>query len=206
MRGGDTQAPVVGVIDIGSPRSGKLGWVVLDDGAEAFGNDLDAFIEEFSSNCDGRPAALGFEAPLFVPVRDQARMLTSARHGEGSRPWSAGAGANALAIAVPIVAYTLKRLRLLLPGYKAEVQPGYWERDSLLIFEAFVSGSSKAVHHHEDAAIAARVFAAGVGDLGALNAIKEPDVLSLCGAALIYSGWVDPSIEAVTSPVLVVKP
>jgi hypothetical protein len=201
-------APIVGVIDIGSPRSGKLGWVVLDGDDESYGNDLDEFITAFAVRCDGRPAALGFEAPLFIPVRDKAINLTSARRGEGSRPWSAAAGANALAIAIPIVAYTLTKLRPLLKDYTAVVDPNRWglASNTLLLFEAFVTGASKAQHHHEDAAIAARAFVAGCGDLAALNAINETDVVSLCGLALIYSGWVEPSFDIVTSPLLVVKP
>jgi hypothetical protein len=79
-------------------------------------------------------------------------------------------------------------------------------QNTLLLFEAFVTGASKAQHHHEDAAIAARAFVAGCGDLAALNAIDETDVVSLCGLALVYSGWVEPSFEIVTSPLLVVKP
>ena len=48
---------------------------------------------------------LGLEAPLFVPVRKDEMHLTSARKGDGTRPWSAGAGAQVLAINLPIMVY-----------------------------------------------------------------------------------------------------
>ena len=48
----------------------------------------------------GALVALGFECPLFVPLRERAEELTSGRHGDGNRPWSAGAGCAVLAVLV----------------------------------------------------------------------------------------------------------
>ena len=57
---------MVGAIDVGAPRN--IGWAILSDGSEATGQDLDAFIDTFARLANDRPAALGFEAPLFIPV------------------------------------------------------------------------------------------------------------------------------------------
>jgi hypothetical protein len=57
------------------------------------------------------PVALGFECPLFVPLNLQPEALTTARSGEGSRPWSAGAGCGALATGLVQVAWILRKIR-----------------------------------------------------------------------------------------------
>lgn len=205
---GDHGQLLVGVIDVGSPRTGKLGWAVHKGTHEAHGNDLDEFLDCFAAQCDGCPAALGFEAPLFIPVRREALLITNARKGEGERPWSASAGANAMAIGIAIAVHTLAGLRERLPGYSVTLDPrGFTSKaHTMLVFEAFVSGASKGTSHHDDAAIAARAFASGIGEFEMMNAIDEREILSLSGAALIHTRWLEPSMEALTSPCLVVKP
>ena len=202
------QEVCVGVIDVGSPKSGNLGWAIRRGKRKFHGDDLDEFITEFDRHCDGCPAALGFEAPLFVPVRDEALDLTKARKGEGRRPWSASAGATVLTVALPIMSYTLKQLRTRIDGYETMLDWKDWSAGSntLLIWEAFVSGSSKGSDHWHDADIAASAFLIGLDNLEAINAIVEPNVLSLVGAALIHSGWVEPSVSMLKTPALVVKP
>lgn len=198
----------IGVIDVGSPKSGNLGWAIRKGKLKSHGGDLDEFIAEFARQCDGCPAALGFEAPLFVPIRDKALELTKARKGEGSRPWSASAGATVLTVALPVVTYTLSKLRTKIGSYEASLDWKGWGTGSnqLLVWEAFVSGSSKGDDHWNDADIAAASFQDGLSDLDAINAIDEQEVLSLVGAALIHSGWVEPSVSMLRTPALVVKP
>jgi hypothetical protein len=65
----------VGGIDVGSPKSGNLGWAIRKGEQKSHGDDLAEFIMEFAKLRDGCPAALGFEAPLFVPIRDKALEL-----------------------------------------------------------------------------------------------------------------------------------
>ena len=198
----------IGVIDVGSPKSGNLGWTIRKGKLKSHGDDLDEFIAEFARHCDGCPAALGFEAPLFVPIRDKALELTNARKGEGSRPWSASAGATVLTVALPVVTYTLSKLRTRIGGYGASLDWKGWDAgfNQLLVWEAFVSGSSKGDDHWHDADIAAGAFQDGLDNLDALNAIDEAGVLSLVGAALIHSGWVEPSVSILKASALVVKP
>jgi hypothetical protein len=54
-------------IDVGAPHKGNLGWANADGRT---GGDLDKCINEVNKVLPAGPVALGFEAPLYVPVRD----------------------------------------------------------------------------------------------------------------------------------------
>jgi hypothetical protein len=81
----------------------------------------------------GARAALLLEAPMSVPVPvrdgqpDGWRMLEKAQHGEGNRPWSAGAGAAALATGLAQGAWMLRQLAVMVPGLAVTTQPGSWQ-------------------------------------------------------------------------------
>lgn len=78
---------VIGVIDVGSPKSGKLGWAILAPNSDPIlGKDLDLFIETMIALGADWPLAIGFEAPLFIPTRSEALKVLTSRKGEGSRP------------------------------------------------------------------------------------------------------------------------
>jgi hypothetical protein len=66
------------------------------------------------------PVARGFEAPQFVPLRNDQTTLTAARKGEAgpglpTRPFSAGAGAAVLVASLVVVPYMLSGLRKASP-------------------------------------------------------------------------------------------
>lgn len=73
------------------------------------GKALPELIQALSADLQaGRPVALGFEAPMWVPLRGDPMKVTAARDGDVfvgadgkkvSRPWSAGAGSGALTTA-----------------------------------------------------------------------------------------------------------
>lgn len=80
----------------------------------------------------GVPVALGFEAPLMVPVSpigiaDGWLTLGQARQGEAadgrSRPWSAGAGSGALATGIVQLAWVLERIGSADPASDARPTP-----------------------------------------------------------------------------------
>jgi hypothetical protein len=86
--------------DIGSVVNRCFGWAVASgpnaDVDEA--DDIEGLTAAVAQAlAAGDKVALGFECPLFVPLPDDPKELTKARDGEGSRPWSAGAGCGALA-------------------------------------------------------------------------------------------------------------
>jgi hypothetical protein len=117
--------------------------------------------------------ALGFEAPMFVPLRNDPKELLMARSGESgkglaSRPFSAGAGPMAIATALVVVPYVLCRLREKAPQAIASFDWRTWQPGSqrLLLFEAFVTNQQKTTtnRHIEDARIAVAAFQRGMND------------------------------------------
>lgn len=199
----------VGAIDVGSPKSGKLGWAILaPNAAPESGRDLDEFIARMGLLGQAWPLAVGFEAPLFIPARSVALDVLSRREGEGSRPWSAGAGAAVTTAALGVATYTLAKLREHLPAPQGFVDWTH-RRDragDALFFEAFVTGAAKGADHAQDAEIAAKAMQALLdGDQPYRSAISETVVFSLLGAAMLRTGWTS-DVAILSAPCLVVRP
>ncbi|MBD7942146.1 hypothetical protein [Brevundimonas guildfordensis] len=199
----------IGVIDVGSPKGGKWGWAILaTNAAPVLGKDLDVFIDAMTALGARWPLAIGFEAPLFIPTPAVALKILSARKGEGSRPWSAGAGAAVTTAALAVVTYTLAGLRRGLSQAMAStdfsvlpVRPG-----DTLFFEAFVTAAAKGDDHADDAFIAARETQALLrGGRPYRSAIDEPEVFSVLGASLLRTEW-STDLAVLSAPCLVVKP
>ena len=162
-------------VDIGSVRPpSKFAWAAFD----APGRDLikagedpeTAVLMLASGLVAGTQAALLLEAPMAVPVPgsepDAWLGLGKARDGEGNRPWSAGAGAGALATGLAQGAWMLGQLSATVAGLTATTQPGSWGRGGaqLLLAEAFITaagkpGSPPAGQHAADAAAAGLALA-----------------------------------------------
>jgi len=152
----------------------------------------------------GRPVALGFECPLFVPVPEEAETLGAARSGEGNRAWSAGAGAGALATGLVQAAWVLAAIRDSCPqsDLYLEWKPFARAGDGLLVWEAFVSAAAKGSSHVDDAKIAVKAFGRALPD--PVSAITADRPLSLAGAAAMWSGWLsDP--RALRAQTLVIR-
>jgi len=97
--------------DIGSAAKGNFGWW---SSAGESGDRPSGLVAHVAALLNDRePVALGFECPLFVPLAASEMQLTSARPGEGSRAWSAGAGCGALATGLVQVVWVLEQVRLL---------------------------------------------------------------------------------------------
>lgn len=198
---------IVAAIDVGAPRN--IGWAIIDGKQVPSGGDLNEFIKLFAVAIKDRPAALGFEAPLFIPRRKALPDITRQRDGEAGRPWSAGAGATVTTIGLAVVDYTLSQLKELIPDKTAILNWKHWpQHNELLIWEAFVSGKNHGAkgEHWRDALTAAQGFVQAYPDLENHNAIHEVDVVSLAGLSLIRTGWVTPSRETLSQPTLVIRP
>jgi hypothetical protein len=100
--------------DIGSITRNRFGWAALHLGAnpvETTGTSMEGLVEEVVTALHtDRHVALGFEAPLFIPLAKDARSVTLARPGEGNRPWSAGAGAGVLVTCLAESAWLLRSI------------------------------------------------------------------------------------------------
>jgi hypothetical protein len=199
--------------DIGSVKAGRFGWFGAGpDGKQVPGNSsieelVSAVVEKLSS---GAKVALGFECPLYVPLRDDPMEITKARAGEGNRSWSAGAGCGALATGLVEVTWILEKIR-------ANTKPEYvtaflkWkafdEADGgLFLWEAFVSGKAKGSGDSDDARIAVKAFqdALALPNLEEANAISEQCVFSLIGASMLRAGWSE-SVQYLSECCLVIK-
>lgn len=200
---------VIGVIDVGSPKGGKLGWAILaPNTAPRVGKDLDTFIHVMTELGTDWPLAVGFEAPLFIATRTDALSVLTARKGEGSRPWSAGAGASVMTAALGVVTYTLAGLRRGLANATATTDANALptKAGDTFFFEAFVTAEAKGADHTDDALVAAheikRLFSSNRPYRSAIN---EADVFSLLGASLLRTNW-STDLSLLSTPCLVVKP
>jgi len=200
---------VIGVIDVGSPKRGKHGWAILAPNTPpVLGKDLDAFIDTMTLLGADWPLAIGFEAPLFIPSQREAMEVLSARRGEGSRSWSASAGAAVTTAALGVMTYTLAGLRKGLTKATAttDVNALPEHPGDTFFFEAFVTSASKGESHADDALIAAReMHALMISGQTFRSAIDETEVFSLLGASLLRTNWTS-NLAVLSTPCLVVKP
>lgn len=190
---------VIYAADIGSVKGGNFGWsrrsATSPDASSGHGGHHPAdLVAEMTEDFErGRSIALGLECPLWMDLPTDAAELTRGRDGEGSRPWSAGAGSGALATGLVQTAWILRELRAAAPKAKAFLRwPEFVEAKSgLYLWEAFVTGAAKTVTHVGDAQKAADAFAAALPDPSAKSSVRSRggEVVSLIGAALLRTGW-----------------
>ena len=206
---------VIYCADVGSVKSGSFGWArtsTLTDEIErgvGGGTEMLQLVEMLARDLgDGRPVALGFECPLYVPVRENPLELLEQRAGEAGRPWSAGAGAQVLTIGVAQVAWVLTELHREQPNVPCYVD---WRQftaagGGLFLWEAFVTGQAKAKNktHIGDATVAVEALREALPDPTRANAVTAERPLSLLGAALLWSGWSDDT-SLLAMPCLVIK-
>lgn len=198
--------------DVGSVKGGKFGWWAS---SERFGVDPKGLVDHVVALIkSGNAVALGFECPLFVPLPAAAEQLGAARSGEGSRPWSAGAGCGALATGLVQMAWVLREicagLGKNLCAATTDWQSFLAKPEGLIVWEAFVSTGGKGKPsasnaHVDDARLAAEAFrtAVGAGKVESMVTTGGAACLSLAGVALLRTGWIS-DVAVLSSPCLVV--
>ncbi|MBC8555999.1 hypothetical protein [Desulfobacula sp.] len=179
--------------DVGSIKKNKFGWAaVLSDDEELSGTDIREFAKEIVKQIEkNTKVAIGFECPLFVPVRSNPVFVNSVRNGEGNRSWSAGAGTGALATGLVEVLWVFNEISRIL-GKKPQAVfqwPKFLDSESIFLWEAFVTSTAKGAGHTHDALSAVTQFKNSLPDPMRINAIEETDVFSLVGAAALRAGW-----------------
>jgi hypothetical protein len=198
------------VIDIGSPKLGNIGWCHIETATNHVqtGQDLDDAFPLIAKSLDKNSLILGLEAPLFVPLRDDIMLATKARLGEGRRPWSAGAGAQVLAMNLPIMNYIFRHLKRLSPDLFFAVNDQHFtgKAGEVMIFEALVSGTDKGNTHMDDARIMAEYCVPYSQSKALPPTILEPDsnttFMNLAGMAAIHTGFTnDTDIMHCESPI-----
>jgi hypothetical protein len=178
---------VVYCADVGSIPKARFGWAraeVPDPEVERESGGLTEIVELVHALVEdlaaGTPVALGFECPLFVPVRDDPQMLGSARPGEGSA-FSAQAGATSLTTGLVQAAWILSELRreCLEDAREAFLDWAAFRtaRRGLFLWEALVTGPAKGDSHVEDAARAVACFTAALPDPRTADACASTEQL-----------------------------
>ena len=169
--------------------------------------DIRKFTERIASDLDyNRPVALGFECPLFVPVPDDPERLTCARDGEGTRAWSAQAGAYSLVAGLSQTVWILTQIQnkiMTNPPVHFTWSAFRKSNAALFLWEAFITGKSKTDTHTGDAKLAVNQFYRCLPNPEAHNAITCSNPRSLIGAALLQSGLTD-DLSLLNKPCLVI--
>ncbi|MGK8553767.1 hypothetical protein [Nocardia gipuzkoensis] len=201
---------VVAAVDVG--KLANVGWWRIAGVEASGGRDLDDLVTSLAADLgEGRPVALGFEAPLFIPNPSATGGLGRQREGEAGRPWCAGAGTITLAFGVQQASYVMHRIAgTLRHPIRAGVDPDSLLSGALdlLIWEAFVSAGSKdrtaADPHISDARAAAEEFQRRAATGHVRSDVADTRVLNLAAAALLASGLAADT-ALLTSPCVVVK-
>lgn len=190
---------VIYCADVGSIPRKKFGWARVEQSdarAERYrgGRQIEELVNAVTTDLrGGASVALGFEAPLTVPVPEAAEKLGGSRPGDGDRSWSAAAGAAALATGIVQTAWVLRKVfRACGPTHISFTWEEFRGQGGLLLWEAFVtkqqavSGDSDC--HMRDALTAARWFRGSLLDLTERAAPEMPSSLSLIVSAALWSG------------------
>ena len=194
--------------DVGSIKQNKFGWAAsYPDGTNPSGSSIEEFAKRISEQIQAsKKVAIGFECPLFVPVRTDPVSVNSARNGEGNRSWSAGAGTGALATGLVEVLWVMNAVsRILGKSPKASFSwLDFMRTNSVFLWEAFVTSEAKGSGHAHDAKIAVSHFNKSMPNPEGNNAIQEPEVFSLIGAAALRAGWAN-NVNVLSEQCLVIK-
>ena len=211
---------IVYACDVGSTKQNNFAWASAElTSAKLLGgsDDIDELIHRVATDLnDGNQVALGFEAPMFVPVPAAKSGLSSARANEGNRSMFAPAGAYVTTLGLQQAAYILKGIydRCDSPG-RVTFQPDEWHAGdgaTLLLWEAFVTGDAKnygnadaGSGHIQDAGTAVKYFCTHFNDTEMMQKVTTDHPLSTLGAALLWSGWTT-DLDFLKMGCLVAKP
>jgi hypothetical protein len=207
---------VVYCADIGSVTTDSFGWARIDPGAdraEVTGTSMRDLVDRIAADVDARRRiALGFECPLWIPLRDDPRDLTRGRRIDAGRPWSAAGGLGSMGVGLVQVVWVLREvLNRVSTRPPVFLDPAGLEgaSEGLLLWEAFVTGDAKHQGekglHTGDALIGAQDFVSRSAELRIDP--QEHEVYSLIGAALLRAGWsTDPTLLEQPCAVVRVRP
>jgi hypothetical protein len=173
-------------------------------------SDIEKLVEAIVRDLlDRRSVALGFEAPLFIPIPLKASRLCYGRDNEGSRSFAAPAGLTVATLGLHQAAWILRRIADSHAGFirfqtEAQSWPPTEGEPILFCWEAFVSGKAHGTHL-QDAATAAMAFLSAEHDLGNATTIRAERPLSLIAVAALWSG-LESQIETLHHATVVIRP
>jgi len=206
---------VIYACDIGSTRRQAFAWARLlpNKGSQSIqgSSDIQQLVKRLELDIEqGYSVALGFEAPLFIPIPESSKDLSKGRDGESNRSFASQVGLTVCTLGVHQSAWILKRLYES-SSCKCEFTldwrcwPPSGHRPVLLCWEAFVSGQAHSDKHIKDAATAAVFFFDNEHNLQKVNAVTAKNAISLIGATGLWSGWTT-DLHYLHRSTLVLKP
>ena len=141
MTGGHQFA--VACLDVGAPEN--LGWAILSESNLLHGSDPREMVSKLAQEIEDQPVALGFECPLYVPLRSDEKLLTRQRKGECGVCWSGGPGGGVLPSGIVQTRWVLAELVRQRPKLRGTTRWDEFRRGEceLLIWEAFIASSLK---------------------------------------------------------------
>jgi len=174
-------------------------------------SDIQQLIKRLELDIEGGySVALGFEAPLFIPIPEDSEDLSKGRDGEGNRSFASRVGLTVCALGIHQSAWILKRLHESSSckcEFTLDLQcwPPSGHRPVLFCWEAFISGGAHSDQHLRDAATAVVFFVDNEQSLQKANAVRVENTISLIGAVALWSGWTS-DLHYLHRPTLVLKP
>lgn len=212
---------VIYACDVGSTlyqrkkKGPAFAWARLDpnEGTESIqgSRNIQCLVKRLELDIDkGYSVALGFEAPLFIPIPDNSRDLSKGREGEGRRSFASQIGLSVSALGIHQSAWILKRLHMSSSRrcvFTLELQcwPPPSDQPILFCWEAFVSEEAHSNEDMKDAATAVDFFFENERNLQKVNAVRAENPISLIGAAALWSGWTS-DLAYLRKTTLVLKP
>jgi hypothetical protein len=88
---------------------------------------VERLAEDLKNECS---VALGFEAPLFIPIPQLSSSLSRSRSGEGPRAWSASAGLSVTSLCLHQAAWILREVRTQVTECAVTFDAAQWPPES----------------------------------------------------------------------------
>ena len=210
---------VIYAVDIGSTRckagqTPNFAWARVDPadprcvvGSSEIGKLADRIVRDLQ---DRQSVALGFEAPLFIPVPAESSALCYGRKNEGSRSFAAPVGLAVATLGLHQAAWILRRIADSCgKSIQFETDARSWPPSEsypiLFCWEAFVSEKAHGRTHVQDAATAAMAFLSAESNLAGATTIMAERPLSLIAAAALWSGLAT-DLDVLHQPTVVIRP
>lgn len=206
---------VLACVDVGK----QPGWCIRRRRGGRVGSSLGVLVRMLARDLRaGRPVALGFECPMYVPRRVNPDAALKARVGERSRPWCIHAGAGALVAGLGQADAVLAALKDACGTTRGTTRWSEFTagRAPLLVWEAFVTGQKGpasimppeaamcANSHERDALAACAEFGRRMDGGEMTSDLGSEPSLSLARLQLIANGLSEDK-TLLTEPCIVVK-
>lgn len=204
---------VIYACDVGSVKKGKFAWarVVPGLGNPKASTSINHLVTQLLQDItEGLSIALGFEAPLFLPVPACSTQLSRGRNGEENRSMFAASGATVTTLGIHEAAWILRAIhdssrQALTYTLDWNEWPPEGESQSLFLWEAFISGSAHSETHKHDAATAAVFFRDNEKRLNLANAVTAEHPLNAVHITALWAGWAN-DLDRLHQPCLVLRP